>query len=100
MQQLLICTKLVNAIFLMQARILADVPGLRSTPPSCWCVLPTTRTSRILAANNKDIFLLDLGGQCHQQYPSGKKKVTVECSCRQFFDKPEVPVKNEYKDVI
>ena len=56
----------------MQARLLADVPGLRSTPPSCWCVLPGSRSSRIIAANDKDLFLLDIGDQCHQQHPSGK----------------------------
>uniref|UniRef100_H2Z0D2 Vacuolar protein sorting-associated protein 16 homolog n=1 Tax=Ciona savignyi TaxID=51511 RepID=H2Z0D2_CIOSA len=62
---------IVNNIDEPKVRILADVPGLRSTPPSSWCVLPGPRSSQVLAANESDIYLLDHSGQSTQQRPTG-----------------------------
>nr|CAB3267627.1 vacuolar protein sorting-associated protein 16 homolog [Phallusia mammillata] len=62
---------LVNNVDDPKVRILADVPGLKTTPPSSWCVLPGSRTSKVLAANDNDVYLLDQGGHCSQQIPTG-----------------------------
>ncbi|XP_076813788.1 vacuolar protein sorting-associated protein 16 homolog [Clavelina lepadiformis] len=53
-----------------KVRMLADVPGLKRTPPSSWCVLSGPRSSKVLAANDNDIYLLDYGGQSFQQTPA------------------------------
>ncbi|XP_078488533.1 vacuolar protein sorting-associated protein 16 homolog [Ciona intestinalis] len=61
---------IVNNIEEPKVRILADVPGLRATPPSSWCVVQGPRGAKVLAANDCNIFLLDHSGQCSQQKPT------------------------------
>lgn len=67
---------LVNNIYDIKLKKLADTPGLR-TPPSSWCVLPSEREPRVLAANENEIYLLKCGGECSLQFPTDmQSKVT------------------------
>ena len=43
-------------------------PGAE-TPISCWAIVNHDRQSRALVAKNSDLYLLDHGGQCEQQFP-------------------------------
>lgn len=63
---------LVRDVYDVKLRRLADVPGLR-TPPSSWCVLASDDDPRVLAANENEIYMLKLGGDCTLVHPTDMK---------------------------
>ncbi|ELU17286.1 hypothetical protein CAPTEDRAFT_168734 [Capitella teleta] len=69
----------INNVEDPRIRRLAEVPGLNK-PPSCWTMINQDRQSRALVARDNEIYLLDHGGQCEQQFPrvSGEVVAYVE----------------------
>lgn len=63
---------LVRNVYDVSLRRLSDIPGLR-TAPSSWCVLAYERDPRVLAANENEIYLLKLGGDCTLVHPTDMK---------------------------
>lgn len=67
----------VNNIYEIKLRRLAEVPGLK-TAPSSWCVLTHERDARVLVASENEIYLLKVGGECSLQHPTNlQAKVTA-----------------------